>query len=552
MRLGIDIGGTHTDAVLVKDTEIRASAKAPTRHDNLIASIRECLEQVLKQVDGSEVAIVNLSTTLCTNAIVEHKLEPVGMFVSGGPGIPTSAYALGDHFTVLSGSIDHRGYEIQPLPEDAIEKQLQSFREQSVRVFGVVTKFSPRNPAQELSLQERVGAHADFVTLGHNISGSLNFPRRIATVYFNSAVWRRYNSFLDAVVENLEQFGISCQVNGVKADGGTMPLALAREIPVQSIFSGPSASIMGIMALCPVEEDTLVLDIGGTTTDIAVFASGVPLLEPDGISIASRPTLVRALRARSIGVGGDSALRLEGDALTVGPDRLGPSMAAGGSQPTLTDALNVLKTAAFMNAEKSRIGMTTLAAQRGVDAETLSREAVKVAASAICAQCRDFLDEINTKPVYTLHELLQERLVAPRSMIIMGGPAKAMAPHLQECFKIPVTVPPAYDVANAVGAAMTGTTLSLEIHADTPQGTLVVPSLGIHRSIPRSYSLDDGIRDARELLMGRMAELGLPIQEEDLQITQASSFNMVDGFATLGRNIRVRCQTRPGVVRHLY
>jgi N-methylhydantoinase A/oxoprolinase/acetone carboxylase beta subunit len=552
MRLGIDVGGTHTDAVLIRDKEIVSKAKVPTDHGRLISSIRTALREILKDVEPGQVSSLNLSTTLCTNAIVENRLEPVGMIVSGGPGIAPEMHRIGTHFAVLSGSVDHRGSEINPLDQAELERTIEGFARDGVRVFGAVTKFSPRNPSQELLIRDRTAERSDFVTMGHLLSGNLNFPRRIATAYFNSAVWRMYNQFLDAIGESLNEFGLRCVVNAVKADGGTMPLPLSRTLPVQSIFSGPSASIMGIMALCPVDQDTIVLDIGGTTTDIAVFASGVPLLEPQGIAIDGRPTLVRALKARSIGIGGDSALRVVSGTPRVGPDRAGPPMAAGGRHPTLTDALNVMGYSAFRNTEASRFGLLELAHELGVDTREAAQRFVRAASGRICQETGSFLAEINEKPVYTLHELLEGRKIEPRRLIVMGGPAEAMSVPLEECLRLKVSFPPHFEVANAVGAAMTRTTMAVDLHADTPKGRLYIPSLGIVRPIARSYTLEDGIRDARSVLLGRLEELAIPMSAEDIQITQASSFNMVEGFSTLGRNIRVKCQTLPGVERHLY
>jgi N-methylhydantoinase A/oxoprolinase/acetone carboxylase beta subunit len=552
MRLGIDVGGTHTDAVLIGEKEIVSKAKVPTDHEKLITSIRSALREVLRGNDPRLVRSLNLSTTLCTNAIVESTLEQVGMVVSGGPGIPPELHRIGTHFAVLSGSIDHRGSEIAPLDESELDRAIRTMAREGVRVFGAVTKFSPRNPSQELLIAERTAGQADFVTKGHLLSGSLNFPRRIATAYFNSAVWRLYNQFVDAIEDSLSELGLECTVNALKADGGTMPIHLSRDLPVQSIFSGPSASIMGIMALCPVGQDAIVLDIGGTTTDIAVFASGVPLLEPQGIAIDGRPTLVRALRARSIGVGGDSRLRVVSGEPRVGPDRAGPPLAAGGRRPTLTDALNVLGHSSFRNVEASRFGMLELSRELGVEPVAAARRFVLAAGGLICRETRSFLSEINEKPVYTLHELLEGRRVEPSGVIIMGGPAQAMSAPLEECFGLSVSVPPHFEVANAVGAAMTRTTMIVELHADTPKGRLFIPSLGIVRPIARGYTLEEGIEEARSVLLARLGELSIPMTAEDVQITQASSFNMVEGYATLGRNIRVKSQTVPGVDGYLY
>ncbi|MBP9944701.1 MAG: hydantoinase/oxoprolinase family protein, partial [Desulfomicrobium sp.] len=337
MLIGIDVGGTHTDGVCIRDGRVEAMAKVPTDHDNLLATITEALCSILKDCKGAEIRTINLSTTLSTNSIVTGHTEKVGMFVIPGPGIDASAYALGSQYHILSGCVDHRGAISAKARVDQIKPMATRCREEGIRVYGVVGKFCTRNPEQEIAIAEALAPQADFVTQGHRVSERLNFGRRISTVYYNSAVWRTFNSFADALEQSLKDLNIQADINIVKADGGTMPLKLAREIPVQSIFSGPAASVMGILSTTAVTEDALILDIGGTTTDMAVLLDGVPLLERDGISIGEHPTLVRALKIESIGIGGDSFISSRDGQLRVGPDRHGPCMAAGGPAPALMD-----------------------------------------------------------------------------------------------------------------------------------------------------------------------------------------------------------------------
>ena len=250
-------------------------------------------------------------------------------------------------------------------------------------------KFSTRNPRHENYIRrmvcncvdESVCEYADFVTLGHQLGGALNFPRRVATAYFNCAVWRLYNQFATAVEKALKDMGLAhVKVNILKADGGTMPLPQSRKMPVQSIFSGPAASVMGIIALTDIFHDSIILDIGGTTTDIAVFASGAPLIEREGIDIGSHPTLVSALKVHSIGIGGDSAISVVGpkEVVRVGPNRLGPSVCLGGERVTLTDALNYTGACAVGDmTEKSRTAIDAYAAARhSMTGEKLAEAAV--------------------------------------------------------------------------------------------------------------------------------------------------------------------------------
>jgi N-methylhydantoinase A/oxoprolinase/acetone carboxylase beta subunit len=551
MRIGIDIGGTHTDGVLIDGSRLIAAAKAPTNHDNLLESISRILDAVLAGQDPKRVQTLNLSTTLTTNAIVTGKTDPVGMLVVGGPGIAAKHYRIGDHYHQIYGSLDHLGTETSALDEPDLEEAITACVDQGVRCFGVACKFSPRNPAYENRIREELGDKADFVTLGHLVSGQLNFGRRIHTVYYNSAVWRTFQRFAKALTASLKGFELEAEVNILKADGGTMPLSRALELPVQSIFSGPAASVMGILATSPAEQDLLMLDIGGTTSDIALFAGGEPLLEREGIAIDNRPTLVRAIHVESIGIGGDSLIQVVDGLVQTGPDRLGPCMAMGGTAPSLMDALNVLGLAAFGEISRSQQGIQQMAADHGLSIEALARQALDSAVNAVAAKIDALITMVNTKPVYTIHEILEDREIRPQKLIVIGGPAAVFRELLAERLGLAVEVPTLHGVANAVGAALTRTTSHLALTANTARGRLSVPMLGIFRSIGRGFSLQDATDEARKLLAEDLAKAGISMAANDIQITQADAFNMVEGSYTAGKNIRVVAQVRPAVVARL-
>ena len=558
MYLGIDVGGTHTDAVALSEAGIAAQVKVRTDHSDLLASVNQALVSILKTVKPDGVRQLNLSTTLSTNAIVQGTTEDVGMLVIPGPGISADEFMLCRDYHVLAGATDHRGSETDRLDEGQARAAIEACRASGVRVFGCVGKFSTRNPLHENTLRQMIAPDtADFVTLGHELGGRLNFPRRLATAYFNCAVWRVFGAFADAVEKSLNELGLGhVRVNTLKADGGTFPLAQARRMPVQSIFSGPAASVMGIIALCDITRDSVILDIGGTTTDIAVFVDGQPLVENDGIHIGSHPTLVRALKVRSIGVGGDSAISVLGESVRVGPNRLGPSLADGtpagaalapNARPTLIDALNVSGACAHGNVDASRRGMAEFAREHSIRSEVLAGQAVAAAAEAIFSATQELLAEINDKPVYTIHELLEGRRVAPGRVYIMGGPAGAMQSAVRQRFELFTVVPEHSGVANAIGAALTRNTASLELFADTEKGVMFIPALRHRENVPRSYNLADAERDAMNHMLAHLSEMGVFADRDNAQVTHASSFNMVDEGRTTGKNIRVKCQIKPGV-----
>jgi N-methylhydantoinase A/oxoprolinase/acetone carboxylase beta subunit len=551
MRIGIDIGGTHTDGVLIDGTRLVAAAKIPTNHDHLLESISQVLHLILEGQDPAGVSALNLSTTLTTNAIITGKIEPVGMLVAGGPGIALETYRIGEHFHQIPGSLDHLGTETALLDGKRLEQVIADCSGQGVKCFAVAAKFSPRNPVHENLMCDQLDERADFVSTGHLVSGQLNFGRRIHTAYYNSAVWRTFRSFATALTASLSGFALQCEVNILKADGGTMPLARAQEAPVQSILSGPAASVMGILATTPAASDMLMLDIGGTSSDIALFASGQPLLEREGIAIDGHPTLVRAIHVESIGIGGDSLISIGANGVQTGPQRLGPCMATGGPAPTLMDALNVLELAVYGDVQRSREGFEILAASHGLEVRRLAMEAVDDAVNAISAKIAALIAQVNAKPVYTIHEILEDRDIKPHKMIVIGGPAAVFKELLQDQLGMEVVIPPLHGVANAIGAALTRSTSHLTLTADTAKGKLSVPMLGIFRSIPRSFNLDTAIEEAKNLLIGDLEQAGIVIPANEIQITQRDTFNMVEGSYTSGKNIRVVAQVQPAVVARL-
>jgi N-methylhydantoinase A/oxoprolinase/acetone carboxylase beta subunit len=549
MILGIDVGGTHTDAVLLNKDGLLASAKVTTQHDNLLASVRSALAEVIKDQDGTGVKRFNLSTTLCTNAIVQGDLEEVGVLVSAGPGIDPEQFRIGSCYSVVPGGLDHRGTELKALDLEMARSKIAEYIQRGVRIFSLVGKFSPRNPAHENQLAELLGNECTFLTLGHTLSGQLNFPRRIATSYYNSAIWPIFNDFANSVADSLADFGLHPpHVNILKADGGTMTFSQARQTPVESIFSGPSASVMGIMALCPIESDAILLDMGGTTTDVAVFADGDPLIEAESVELAHRPTLVRAMKTKSIPLGGDSAVSASQEGVCVGPKRMGPCMAQGGTHPTLVDALNCAKQYAYGQTQASDQGMQTLGRELGWSSGHVSWQVIHEFCRVLKQETLDMLAEINERPVYTVHEFLEYRQIVPKRIYLMGGPAQVMAPFVSQAFGLPVVVPDNYAVANALGAALARPTMQAELFADTEKRTMNIPVLGINERVGDQYGLTQARDDVvRHLCTYLTNHLDWRVPQSEVEVVEESAMNMVKDVYHVGQDLRVKCQIKPGI-----
>jgi N-methylhydantoinase A len=548
MILGIDVGGTHTDAVLIDHFNIRKTAKVPTNRDDLLASLQAATTELIDADTVGSLERVVLSTTLSTNAIVQNKLARVGLLLVSGPGLPPSLLDLSGDAHCLAGYINHRGIEIAATDARQAEALAALFEAEGIAHAGIIAKFSPRNPAPEIRLKGLIGDRLRHVSLGHQMSGHLNFPRRIATTYLNEAVWSIHDRFVAEVLRFAQKSGIAAPIYILKADGGTFDIRQSVDFPVQTILSGPAASIMGILAMTGANEDAIALDIGGTTTDISLFADGVPLFEPFGLTLAGRKTLIRGLRTRSLGIGGDSMVRVTAGKLAIGPEREGPAGALGGPFPTPTDAMIVLGMTTFGECRGAEAALAPIATALNLGVVETAREIFRETCVRIAGHVRAFIDEINNQPVYTIHELLKGRSIDPRVLYVVGGPAASVAAELGALLHCEPRIPPHAEVANAIGAALARTTAEITLLADTEQRLLTVVEEGLQIQIPSQFTAADAIRIGAEKLRERALRMGATEDEIDIDVVEVQQFNMVREYATAGKNIRVKVQIKPGVI----
>jgi len=548
MIIGLDVGGTHTDVVLLDNAGLLREAKVTTDASDLFRSVLKGLDAVTEGVDAAAIRRIVLSTTLTTNAVIQNTIPAVGMIVSAGPGIDPEHFRTNPHYVCVKGSIDHRGREVEPVRPEEIQAAAEGFRKNGIRQVGVVGKFSVRNPAHEIRIGELLGDSWEKVFLGHRVSGNLNFGRRIATTYLNAAVYPIHKSFFDAVLNSLDAKGMRLPLRLLKADGGNMRLEASIEVPAQTILSGPAASVMGAVAMAAGDEDAIVMDVGGTTTDIAVLIGRAPALDPHGIAIGPYRTLIRSLETLSIGMGGDSAVRLQNGRLSVGPHRQGPAILFGGSVPTPTDALAVMGDLPHNDDGRARAGLQPVADQMGVPVEALANQVVETACRAMLEAAERLIAHINGKPVYTLHEFKEGYQVRPRSVLVLGGPAPYFAKHLQRLTPMQVRVVPRWQVANAIGAALARTTCEVGLFADTEQKVASAPAENFMQAITDDYSLEAATNQALGLLRVKALERGANPDYLEMEVVETQQFNMVRGFSTSGRNIRVRVQVKPGLI----
>lgn len=303
--LGLDTGGTFTDAVIMDldGTRVLYKAKAPTTREDLCIGIREAIGKMDPEL-LSKVGVVSLSSTLATNSIVEGKGARVALICMGGDY--ESSYPV-DFRIKVSGAHDMRGIETEPLNTESIEAFLESMRGRvdSVAIAGYL---SVRNPEHE----DRVRAMADRIlgipaVCGHDLSSGLGFSERAVTCIMNARLLPVIGDLMRSMKTVLSEYGIHAPLMMVRGDGSMMSESEARRKPVETIMSGPAASLIGAMCLTGVK-DAIVMDMGGTTTDIGIIRNGRPRLEPEGATIGGTRTRVMAAEISTSGIGGDSRI----------------------------------------------------------------------------------------------------------------------------------------------------------------------------------------------------------------------------------------------------
>ena len=569
MLLGLDVGGTFTDAVIIDGHRVVATAKRRTTKDNLMNSIGEALDAVLEGYDTSNIEQVTLSTTVVTNTIVEEKEQVVDLYVITGPG-----RNVDDIFPVepiyLQGYTDHRGIVVEGTPADAVRGIANMVQAHSgTDLAAVSAKFGVRNPYEELSITEELKNTYHTISNGSLLSGSLNFPRRTISAYFNSAVTPVFTVFKKNVEEALNIRHITAPLHILKADGGSLPMEHMVSRPVETVFTGPAATVLGLSALGVIgNKHTVALDIGGTTTDISLWKYGKPLMTKSGVSIREYPSAVRSFAVTSVGIGGESVVRLKNGNLTVGPERVGPSVALGGVEPTLGDALIVLGHANYGDFNLASRALQDLAdaiqdtlRSNNVNtsnnqltliktASDVARLIVEKALQTIQYGINEVVKVENKRPIYVVADIVNPDVFVPEHIVVVGGTAPSLGPSIGEYLELPVTIPENAAVANAIGAALALSTIELTVHVDTKRRLLVIPELGVKQQNCTLKRAEQVVERAKEVLSEEAIRLGLDTAQE-IEVISIEDFPVVEGWQSMERLITVKVQLAAGVKHYV-
>lgn len=472
--LGIDTGGTYTDAVLfdLSGRQVLAKAKSPTTHEYLETGIQKSIEAVcLQDPKASEkIEKVVLSTTLATNAIVEEQGRPTGLIIIGD--MPKGALPEVE-LACVSGKVNVKGKVIIPLNEAEVSEACEKIAPK-VAAFAVSGMMSVRNAELELQTKTIIEKKCGLpVVCGHELSSQLGFHDRTVTCVLNAGLLPIIEEFIQAVQKALKCFNIEAPVFMVKGDGSLASLAFIRKKPIESILSGPAASMIGACTLAETDSG-IVADMGGTTTDTAIINHRSLALSPDGAKVGRWQTQVSSAEISTWGLGGDTQILplknqnedvKQREMLTLTGQRILPACRGGKEGLTPTDLLHLSGEYIFWDVSKAEKAAEKIAEALHISKafllERAEAEVLKIMDDDILGAYRHHeVEETPSEFGYIRRtegkKINVENLLETLPVIAIGAPAGSWYGKLKNKTGQQVIVPEHYEVANAVGAACAG------------------------------------------------------------------------------------------------
>lgn len=539
MLLGIDVGGTFTDAVLIEDGKVVNYAKYATTYPNVLAGILGALDKVLLKINIEKIERVTISSTIVTNSLLENKTDKVLLVVMPGPGInvekkfPVKPY-------IIKGYVDHRGKVLS----EPVFSESRILQESKVTKNAVVSgKFSVRNQSNERKLRKFL---IDFgfkkIYCGADMSSELNFIRRTNSACFSAMVANVFETFVKQVKLSLTKRKINVPIQILKADGFSLPIDKVYEKPVEAVFTGPAASVLGIEALGVSNKKAISLDVGGTTTDIAFWEDGRPLQSKKGIKIDKYFTSVQGFFMKSVGIGGDSLLR-RSEKFTVGPDRIGPAMALGGNKPTLTDALLLLGLIDYGDKKKAKLGFLDLV-KDGETVLEIAEKFVNIAVLKLKDAIDNMIEELSLQPVYEVNDIFNSKRFKPKVLIGVGGGSLGLIKELGKVMEIDTIIPTGAIVANAIGAAVAKITLEATLRVDTTEGYYTINDGNIKQKCSSGFDLKEAKKVLGEFLLSKANEV--KITNPKLEVKALEEFFTIHDYLSTGKIINLKMQVKSG------
>jgi N-methylhydantoinase A/oxoprolinase/acetone carboxylase beta subunit len=452
LRIGIDVGGTHTDAVILDEANrLVAAVKTPTTSD-VTTGIAEALKKVIAagDIDPSEIEAAMLGTTHCTNAIVERRrLSRIGLLRIGKPATtaikPYRAFpedlkeALGDVWFIVKGGHEYDGREIAPLDEEEVRRAGEEMKKIGVEAVAICSVFSPVCPDHEVRAMEilrGILGPGTPITLSHEI-GSIGLLERENASALNAALIKVAETAVKAFREAMRDAGIGeARLYLTQNDGTLMNVEYALKYPVRTVASGPTNSIRGAAYLTGTRNG-IVVDIGGTTTLVGALTDGFPRESAVAVEIGGVRTNFRMPDLIAVSCGGGTIVREIDGNVELGPESLGyrlieEGLAWGGGTLTTTD---IALAAGYAEIRDPRCNPERL---RGLDAKLIQKAVQKIVSTV-----EEAVDRMKTSP-------------EPVPVILVGGGGIIIPKAQYDKIKgvSQVIRPEHFQYANAIGAAI--------------------------------------------------------------------------------------------------
>lgn len=555
MLVGIDVGGTFTDGVLYdqQNGKVMHFVKVPTQDEAMQSTLMQVLDLLLENQNLSGIDRIVLSTTLVTNLLATNTFEPPAMVLLPGPGLPDDAYDLFPHTYFIKGTIDFRGRETEKMDPEQVKTVIREIEEQGIKKIAVVGKFSNRNQLHEKKVQNLINEiNPDLeVMLGSETAGQLNFMRRIVTTYYALAAqadWTRFAAEINKALAERQLEKIHIDI--LKADGGTMVLNKSMQKSCETVFSGPAASTMGALALLGDHANAVVLDIGGTTTDISLLLDGQALHASRGASINERYTQIKAISTRSVALGGDSPIILHDDTIDITAQRQGQAACFGGDRAAVIDVFNCIYNLGIGDNERSILKLKEMAELAGIQMEQLLTKVEDLVLDKLSLNIEEMFKEWENEPAYHVWEVVHQRRFKMETIIGIGAAAPAIIPVLAGRLQVQPFIHQLSPVANALGAALARPTLSMNLHIDTQNGFYTTDLDGVHGQVAkgRAFQMQDAQNLALELLQKIAAENDMSQYSNEACFYQEEQFNIIRGWDSPGKIFEVGIKIVPGFI----
>ncbi|MCL1919224.1 MAG: hydantoinase/oxoprolinase family protein [Peptococcaceae bacterium] len=550
--IGLDVGGTFTDIVLLQGETIESVGKVRTEEQDILGTVLRALDS-LDAKDARHVDRITVSTTLATNAIVQEKLSRVELVLFPGSGIVPGSFKWPFAFHTLSGEMDFRGRVVR-------EPDLKEWRELAEKLkcadlpesplVCIVSKFSHRNKIfeEQLAAFLRKEVPQARFALGHEW-GQINFYRRVQTSYLDLATRRIYEEFSQGLQEAVRVRGYAAPVSVLKADGGMLPIEKASA--VQTIYSGPAASVLGALAQTEGQESFFVVNIGGTTTDIGAVLSGVPLLGARGACIGAYTTNVRSLAVRSAPVGGDSTVCFAEGKISLAESREGPASCLGGPALTPTDAMRYLNLTDHGDRQRAEEALLRVLPEgRGSVQEVtalaegiITEMTLKIHEAMKALHC-----EWEDEPAYRVWEVLCHESKRDLYVQLSGGSALALAEAFARRMSLRVELAEHAQSTNALGSALARPSFSSTLHLDTLLGQYRIEETGEQgkwTGCKRPH--EDAVEFLRGVMERRARDMGLELGA-GVEVDDFSYFPQVEDSWTVGQIVQGAMHMPVGVL----